>query len=239
MSEKRPRSDPEDPCDADATDFCESCMIYDGGDENKFVQCGGICRRQGDSRCKRRVPVGGTGYCWQHMRPQQRRRRGGGDDYFSNVPDDMANELTEFLSNSDLANMRRVNKHMENAGNVPMEHRRIKNTTWKFSDYRTWGPNDERKQYIRRFLYDSEDPLVAGMLPPGLTHLTFGFRFSEPLAADVLPPGLTHLTFGYDFNQPLAVRVLPPGLADLTFSREYDRRLEVVLPNRHIIPVYI
>ncbi len=45
--------------------------------------------------------------------------------------------------------------------------------------------------------------MAAGVLPVGLTQLSFGDDFNQPVAADVLPAGLTQLTFGVHFNQPV------------------------------------
>ena len=39
------------------------------------------------------------------------------------------------------------------------------------------------------------------------------YELNHSLAAGVLPAGLTHLTFSRDFNQPVAAGVLRTGLA--------------------------
>ena len=63
--------------------------------------------------------------------------------------------------------------------------------------------------------------MAAGVLPAGLTHLTFGSKFNQPLTAGVLPVGLAHLTFGREYDQPLDVGVIPAGLTHLTCSKLY------------------
>lgn len=60
------------------------------------------------------------------------------------------------------------------------------------------------------------------MLPPTLTHLTFGSFFD--LFVDHLPASLTHLTFGYRFNKP--VDSLPPLLTHLKFGSNFDQDVE-------------
>ena len=81
-----------------------------------------------------------------------------------------------------------------------------------------------------RLFNNGGQPLAVGVLPPGLTQLTFGSYFNQPLDAGVLPR-LTHLTFGYDFNQPLDAGVLP-RLTHLTFGRLFNKSLVtgVLLP---------
>ena len=61
--------------------------------------------------------------------------------------------------------------------------------------------------------YNFNGPLES--LPPGLTHLEFGFLFNQPIDALGLPAGLTHLKFGWNsqFNQP--IESLPSGLTHL------------------------
>ena len=66
---------------------------------------------------------------------------------------------------------------------------------------------------------------LAGALPPNLTHLTFGYVFTQPLEVGVLPANLTQLTFGDDFNQPLEAGVLPHNLTHLTFGRVFKQPL--------------
>ena len=75
-------------------------------------------------------------------------------------------------------------------------------------------------------------PLATGMLPANLTHLTFGMYFNQPLATGVLPANLTHLTFGAYFNQHLATGELPANLTHLHFGRNFNQPLQAgVLPS--------
>lgn len=76
-----------------------------------------------------------------------------------------------------------------------------------------------------------DGPLVAAVLPSGLTSLTFDEGFNQPLTTDVLPSGLTTLTLGYQFNCALRRHVLPPGLTSLTFEGRFNQALPArVLP---------
>jgi hypothetical protein len=57
------------------------------------------------------------------------------------------------------------------------------------------------------------------LLPPSLTHLTFGFDFN--LVVNHWPQNVTHLTFGYTFNLP--VKKLPKSLIHLIFGKQFNQ----------------
>ena len=77
------------------------------------------------------------------------------------------------------------------------------------------------------------------MLPPLITHLTFGNSFNQELLQGMLPPLITHLTFGYYFNKPLDIKNLPPNLIELTlppkYKNEYKYKIEGFDKNAPII----
>ena len=53
--------------------------------------------------------------------------------------------------------------------------------------------NTQNIQYLRELAFDQyfNKPLIAGVLPAGLTSLTFGRYFNQPLATGVFPTSLT------------------------------------------------
>ena len=74
-------------------------------------------------------------------------------------------------------------------------------------------------------------PLQAGLLPAGLTHLELGEAFRQPITAGVLPEGLTYLAFGACCNQDKDMwlpDVLPAGLTHLRFGYEFDQPVPVL-----------
>jgi FNIP Repeat len=106
-------------------------------------------------------------------------------------------------------------------------------------------------------IMDSNFPLLKGVLPASLQHLSLGVLYNHqltegilpfslrtldlggcnlPLEPNVLPPLLEVLKFGFDegmndFNHPFLLGVFPKSLTSLYLSRAYNHAFEVgVLP---------
>lgn len=141
------------------------------------------------------------------------------------LPGDQAvfSHLTSFLPNADLANLSATNPSVNARADKVLELRK------------TYGPEvfswpEERKVHIRYMNTEwFNEPLKKGMLPPNLTHLTFGHNFNQVLEPGILPTKLTHLTFDdykrRGFNQSLVVDVLPASLLELKFGSDFERPL--------------
>ena len=67
---------------------------------------------------------------------------------------------------------------------------------------------------------------VDGILPPTLTHLTFGMNFNQRV--ERLPPTLTYLRLGTDFNQ--IINAFPPTLTHLRFGSGFNQIINAFPP---------
>ena len=111
---------------------------------------------------------------------------------------------------------------------------------------RVWGPEvfgwlPERRALVKHMHIDRLDrPLEKGLLPPNLTHLTFGKYFNQSIIVPpgVLPEKLTHLTFVADprasqfsrgkvFDGPLVPGIFPESLTHLSFGHVFNQPLVV------------
>ena len=140
-----------------------------------------------------------------------------------------------FMSDEDLHQLNQTSKSTRMRTDDILKSRRVYGP-----EVFKWSPL-ERMVVRHMHTEDFNGLLSKDMLPPGLTHLTFGHKFNQPLGPGVLPPHLTHLKFGWNFNQPLGPGVLPPDLTHLKFGynvynrptglSDFDQPLEVgVLP---------
>eukprot|EP01133_Synstelium_polycarpum_P018745 gene18745-22417_t len=65
-------------------------------------------------------------------------------------------------------------------------------------------------------------PPIKRVLPPHLTHLTFGAYFDQDIAPGLLPSSLIYLHFD-NLNAPLCVGSIPASLTRLRFHSFYPR----------------
>ncbi|KAM9966619.1 hypothetical protein ACTFIR_006839 [Dictyostelium discoideum] len=80
---------------------------------------------------------------------------------------------------------------------------------------------------------DSFNQLIENKnLPETITNLSFGLKFNKPIKINVLPSNLTSLSFNYHFNQPIEKGVLPNSLTSLSFEGVFNQNIQVgTLPN--------
>ena len=69
--------------------------------------------------------------------------------------------------------------------------------------------------------------IETNLLPPKLTHLTFGRNYNFPI--ERMPKTIQLLIFGRQFNQPISEYALPENLKQLVFGRSFDQSIIVVL----------
>ncbi|EGG14894.1 hypothetical protein DFA_10767 [Cavenderia fasciculata] len=74
----------------------------------------------------------------------------------------------------------------------------------------------------------STDSIIEGCLPDTLIYLNLGFLFDQPLGPDILPPRLTHLSFGANFQSPTLC--LPQSITHLRLGSSYSHSIQ--LPTR-------
>ncbi len=88
------------------------------------------------------------------------------------------------------------------------------------------------------FIYDSNEPLKAGVIPDGTTELILGDSFNQPLKEGFIPNSVTYLIFSQWFDRPLEKGTIPDGVTHLIFGDYFNQPLkEGVIPNSvtHII----
>jgi len=66
-------------------------------------------------------------------------------------------------------------------------------------------------------------------IPPTITHLTFGYRFSGQIKGSI-PSSVTHLTFGRCFDQSIKDSI-PSSVTHLTFGYEFDQCIKNNIPS--------
>lgn len=76
------------------------------------------------------------------------------------------------------------------------------------------------------FFIDYRRSILAGALPPSLTHLYLDNSFNQPLVDGLIPRSVSHLEFGCNFNKPLSANSLPPDLTYLKFGHKFDQALD-------------
>lgn len=75
--------------------------------------------------------------------------------------------------------------------------------------------------------YQSRDPLDVGDIPAQTQFIEFHGGFNHKLKPGVIPEGVTHVTFGFVYDQPLDVGVLPTTTKRVTFVFRFDQKLKV------------
>lgn len=78
--------------------------------------------------------------------------------------------------------------------------------------------------------YTGNEPVPFGVLPNGLTKLTFGNYFDQPIGPGILPDSLKFLKFGDNFNQPIEPNSFPTGLRLLKFGQSFNQPLDNYVP---------
>lgn len=73
--------------------------------------------------------------------------------------------------------------------------------------------------------------IKPGVIPNGVSHVTFGFNYNQPLEPGIIPSTVTHVIFVFQFNKKLKIGDIPFGVTHLTMSHCYNQTFEKdVLP---------
>jgi hypothetical protein len=157
------------------------------------------------------------------------------------MPRDVWDLVSQFLSLEDLKNLSQVNRVLVHRMRVLMMSKYRFVVSGSLADFRALGWTRaclniriERSESV--FQLSEDDVFVDIVLsedfnlrpdediswPSRLTHLTFGYWFNQPV--DHLPASLTHLEFGYWFDQP--VDHLPASLTQLTLRGRFNQPVD-------------
>ena len=158
----------------------------------------------------------------------------------SQMPRDVWDLVSRFLSLEDLKNLSQVNKKLVDRMRVLMMSRYRFVVPGTLEDFRALGwtracqnirltqPKSVFELAESDVFVDIEFPFYFNesvekcAWPHRLTHLEFGWDFKQPV--NRLPASLTHLTFGRNFNQP--VDRLPASLTHLTFKYFFNQPVD-------------
>ncbi len=86
--------------------------------------------------------------------------------------------------------------------------------------------NKNKNKNKNTFIYDSNEPLKAGVIPDGTTELIFGDSFNQPLEKGIIPNSVTRVTLGKNFNQPLEEGIIPNSVTYIIFGWYFNKRLK-------------
>lgn len=66
------------------------------------------------------------------------------------------------------------------------------------------------------------DKLVKGLIPDSVIYLTFDDTFDRPLDAGVIPASVTHIVFGKHFNRAIKARAIPSSTTHLYLGESFN-----------------
>jgi hypothetical protein len=178
------------------------------------------------------------------MTPERERDDKVRDIDLTEMPRDVWDVVSNFLSLKDLKNLFQVNRVMVHRMRALMVSKYCFTVPGSLADFKALGWTRAclsiRLTTIESVFELSEHDIFMDIVLPAsfnappenvswplrLTHLTFGRCFDQ--SVDRLPASLTHLTFGWSFNRP--VDRLPTSLTHLTFGWSFN------LPVDHLPP---